>query len=81
LNPTARDDAAVAITAPQESEVTKEYPTTQKQLKPKGRKVRRFVLIVLIILMCLVLLVAFLVHYWPVLSPYFDAVLTVLRLQ
>jgi len=79
LNPTARDDTAVAKASPQEGKVTEENPTTRTQLIPKGRKVRRVVLIVLIILMCLVLLMAFLVHYWPILSPYVYAILSLLR--
>jgi RNA polymerase subunit RPABC4/transcription elongation factor Spt4 len=81
LNPTAHDEAAVTIPSPQESEVSKENSTTLKRLKPKGSQVRRVVLIVLIILMCLVLLAAFLVHYWPVLSPTIDVILSLLRLR
>jgi hypothetical protein len=81
LNPTAHDDAVVAIAAPLESENLIDNPSAQKQLKPKGSKARRVVLIVLIVLLCLVLLVAFLLHYWPVLKPYTDAILSLLRLR
>jgi hypothetical protein len=81
LKPSAQDEAAVAIAAPEESDVSTESPSTQKQLKPRGRKVKRVVLFILVILLCLVLLVAFLLHYWPVLSPYIIAVLSLLRLR
>lgn len=78
LKPSAHDEAVVATALPQESEVTKEYPTTLQQIKPKGRKIRRIVLIILIILLFLVMLAAFLLHYWPVFSPYINAILSLL---
>jgi hypothetical protein len=79
LKPTPKDETAVAITTPEKSEATIENPTTVKQIQPKGSKIRRIVLIILIILLCLVLLMAFSLHYWPVLGPYINAVLSLLR--
>jgi RNA polymerase subunit RPABC4/transcription elongation factor Spt4 len=79
LNPTAHEESVVTLASPQESEVPVENPTTRTQLKSKGSKARRIILIVLIILLCLVLLLAFLVHYWPELSPYIGSVISLLR--
>lgn len=79
LHPTANDKAAIAAAQSQVNEFNKEESTTQKQPKPKGKKIRRAVLITLIVLMCLVLLLAFLVHYWPILGPYTNAILSLFR--
>jgi hypothetical protein len=66
LKPAAHEEGAVAIAPNLESDVTNENPTAQKQLKSKGNRIKRIVLITVIALLCLVLLLAFLIHYWPV---------------
>ena len=79
LKPPANDEAVVAVVPTPKGEASKENPTTLIQLKPKGSKIRRVVLFILIILLCLVLLVAFLLHYWPVLGPYINAILSLIK--
>jgi polyferredoxin len=81
LKPNTKEEAVVAVTPPQKDEGNIENQATQKQRKTTGRKIRRIVLILLIVLLCVVLLVAFLLHYWPILSPYIDAILRLLSLR
>lgn len=81
LKPNTKGESVVAVTPPQEDESSIEYQVTQKQRKITGRKIRRFVLILLVVLLCVVLLIAFLLHYWPIISPYIDAILRLLPLR
>jgi hypothetical protein len=64
LAPTAHDDGPVQMTAAlNKASFTKE-PVYKPEVKPKGGKTRRTVLMVIIVLLCLVLLFAFSVYYF-----------------
>jgi hypothetical protein len=78
LNPSSHEDIAVALTSPQENVAPIKNPADQTQYKSKGRQLRRILLVIVIILLCLVLLMAFLIHYWPVLNPFFGALISIL---
>jgi fatty acid desaturase len=76
LNPNAHDDPAAVQASYQEAEVNEDNSTKLTRSKSKGGKIRRIVLIVVIILLCLVLLTAFLIHYWPIITPFFGALIS-----
>lgn len=78
LNPSSREDSVATLTSPRQTAVTMDTPVDRTLPKPKKRQARRTFLVIVIILLCLVLLMAFLVHYWPVLNPFFAALISIL---